>query len=252
MKALITGASEGMGRAMAIKLNGMGYDIIAVARNREKLEALASELSGKTMLYAMDLSDTNNCYTLYEAVKGMDIDIVINNAGFGVYGEFIASDLDAEMNMVDLNIKALHILTKLFLKDFVTADKGYLLNVASLAAFMPGPMHAGYYASKAYVLRLTQAIYEELRRKRSNVYVGAFCPGPVMTGFNKRAGAGFSVYGMECQPAAAYAIQKMFQRKLVIMPGALLRVIRFGQRMIPDKLMLKLTFNTQMKRTTQQ
>lgn len=249
MKALITGASEGMGRAMAHALAAQGYEILAVARSEEKLQELRRELGEQTQIYAMDLSNIENCYRLYDAVKTQDIAILINNAGFGVYGQFVESDLDAELNMIDLNVKALHILTKLFVRDFAQKNKGYILNVASLAAFMAGPMHAGYYASKAYVLRLTEAIYEELRRASSQVYIGAFCPGPVKTGFNQRAGAGFAVRGMECEPAARYAIQKMFQRKLIIMPDALLRAIRVGQRLLPDKLMLKLTYNTQMKRT---
>jgi len=251
MKALITGASEGLGLAMAHELAQRGYDIIAVARNKQKLLELKESLDVKVETFAMDLSDVANCYKLYDSIKGHDVDIVVNNAGFGVYGEFNTSDLDAEMNMVDLNIKALHILTKLFLRDFVKADKGYILNVASLAAFMPGPMHAGYYASKAYVVRLTQAIYEELRQSGSNVYIGAFCPGPVRTGFNKRAGAGFAARGVECGPAAKFAIEKMFKRKLIIMPDASLRIMRVAQRFLPEKLMLKLTYNTQMKRTVE-
>lgn len=251
MKALITGASGGLGLVMAQRLGGMGYELILVARSKDKLEEIKNALGEKTEIHALDLSDINNCYTLYEMVKGENIDILINNAGFGVYGEFCETDISAELNMLDLNIKALHVLTKLFLRDFVAADNGYILNVASLAAFMPGPMHAGYYASKAYVLRLTQAIYEELRRKKSNVYIGAFCPGPVKTGFNARAGAGFAVRGMDCDTAAAYAINKMFRRKLIIMPDFVLRAICFFQRFIPAKLMLKLTYNLQMKRTVE-
>ena len=250
MKALITGASEGMGRVMAKRLSQTGgYHIIAVARNEQKLEQLKTELGGRVDIYAMDLSDIDNCYDLYEKVKDEDIDIVINNAGFGVYGEFCESELEAELNMIDLNIKALHLLTKLFVRDFIKKDRGYILNVASLAAFMAGPMHAGYYASKAYVLRLTQAIYEELRRRKSNVYIGAFCPGPVTTGFNKRAGAGFGKHGIDEEIAGSYAIKKMFKRKLIIMPGALLRTVRVVQKLLPEKLMLRLTYATQMKRT---
>ena len=249
MKALITGASEGMGRVMAKKLSQMGYHIISAARNQQKLEQLKAELDGRADIYAMDLSDIDNCYALYEKVKDQDIDIVINNAGFGVYGEFCESDLEAELNMIDLNIKAAHVLTKLFVRDFIQKDKGYILNVASLAAFMAGPMHAGYYASKAYVLRLTEAIYEELRRRKSSVYIGAFCPGPVTTGFNKRAGAGFGSHGIDEETAGNYAIEKMFRRKLIIMPKAMLRTVRVLQKFLPEKLMLKLTYATQMKRT---
>lgn len=252
MKALITGASEGLGRAMAERLAGMGYEIIAVARNEQKLAELKAALGPPTQTYALDLSDMANCYQLYDLVKGQEIDILINNAGFGVYGEFCESDLADELNMLDLNVKALHLLTKLFLRDFVAADKGIILNVASLAAFMPGPMHAGYYASKAYVLRLTQAVYEELRRRGSAVHVCAFCPGPVKTGFNSRAGAGFAVRGLECQPAADYAIKMIFRRKLVILPDFAFKMTRLAAKLLPTKMMLRLTYATQMKRTVEE
>lgn len=252
MKALITGASEGMGRAMAEQLAGMGYEIIAVARNEQNLADLKAALGEQTQTFALDLSDMANCFRLYDLVNTQDIDILINNAGFGVYGGFCESDLDAELTMLDLNVKALHLLTKLFLRDFVAKNKGTILNVASLAAFMPGPMHAGYYASKAYVLRLTLAIHEELRRRGSAVYVGAFCPGPVKTGFNRRAGAGFAVRGLACRPAADYAIKMMFRRKLVIVPDFAFKMTRLAAKLLPTKMMLRLTYATQMKRTVEE
>ena len=108
---------------------------------------------------------------------------MLNNAGFGAFGEFNSTSLEKELDMINVNIKAVHILTKLFLKDFIKKDKGYILNVASIAAFQAGPLMATYYSSKAYVLRLTLSIYEELRRLKSNVKVSVLCPGPVDTNF---------------------------------------------------------------------
>ena len=177
MKALITGGSSGIGRDMATYLKKLGHEVIIVGSNKEKLDKVADKLNCKSIV--MDLSIKDNCKKLYEKVKSENIDILINNAGFGKFGEFTDINLDEELNMIDVNINAVHILTKLFLKDFVKRDSGYILNVASSAAFEPGPLMATYYSTKAYVLRLTTSIYEELRRNKSNVHISVLCPGPV-------------------------------------------------------------------------
>jgi len=241
MTALITGASEGMGREMALILSDAGYDLVLSARNRENLEKTAQQCKGKTRIIPADLSDPDQAKALYAQLKDSDIDLVINNAGVGAFGRFQDTDLDRELSMIDLNIKSLHILTKLFLRDFLVRDAGSILNVASLAAFVPGPMHAAYYASKTYVLHLTEAIYEELRQQGSRVYIGAFCPGPVRTGFNDRAGAGRAVTGIDARPAAEYAIRMMNRKKLIIMPDWKLRVVCFVQRLLPVKVVLRMT-----------
>ncbi len=156
MKALVTGASSGIGRDMARVLSKMGYDIVAVARDGVKLNELKDELKTKVEIIAVDLSDEEACKELYKTVQYKNIDVVINNAGFGDFGEFVSTDLDKEINMINTNIIAMHILTKLFLKDMVKKDKGYILNVASIAGFMPGPLMATYYSTKAYIVRLTR------------------------------------------------------------------------------------------------
>ena len=171
MVALITGASSGIGADMARILSDKGYDLILVARNKRKMEVLAKELKTNAEIIPMDISSTYNCTELYNLVKKKNIDVLVNNAGFGLFGEFCCTKLDKELDMIELNVKTVHTLTKLFLKDFVKKDKGYILNVASSAAFMPGPLMATYYATKAYVLHLTESINEELRRKKSNVYM---------------------------------------------------------------------------------
>lgn len=245
MKALITGASSGIGADMARILSKRGYDLILVARRKDRLEKLQKELTTETEIIAMDISSTFNCMKLYNKVKKQDVDVVINNAGFGMFGSFSETNLDRELDMIDLNIKAVHTLTKLFLKDFVKKDKGYILNVASSAAFSPGPLMATYYASKAYVLHLTEAIHEELRRTNSNVYVGALCPGPVQTEFNKVANVSFAIRSMQSYDVAEYAIKQMFKNKLVIVPSPLMKITRVLNNICPTKLKLKIVYKVQ-------
>ena len=245
MKALITGASSGMGADMARILSAKGYDLILVARRKKKLEELKKELSTNVEIISMDISSTFNCMKLYNKVKEEEIDILINNAGFGVFGKFSETSLDKELDMIDLNIKAVHTLTKLFLQDFKEKNKGYILNVASSAAFEPGPLMASYYASKAYVLRMTEAIYEELKRDHSQVYIGALCPGPVDTEFNKVAKVEFSMKAMDSYVVADYAIHKMFERKLVIIPGIMMKLNYVFNRFLPRKVLLHFAYNVQ-------
>lgn len=245
MKALITGASTGIGRDMARILHKNGAELYLVARNSKLLEELKSELCGSPTIISMDLSVEENCKKLYEMLKDQKIDVLINNAGFGAFGDFADIPLERELNMVDLNIKALHILTKLFLSDFVEKNHGYILNVASAAAFLPGPLMATYYATKAYVMRYTLALHEELRRKKSSVYVGALCPGPVDTEFNKNAGVNFNLSSLNCTYVAEYAIQKMFKRKLIIIPGLTIKLGTFFQKFLPQRLLLKISYGIQ-------
>lgn len=248
MKALITGASSGIGRDMARVLSDMGYETILVARREDRLKELAKDLKTPASIICLDVSSTEACLELYEKVRDEDIDVIINNAGFGIFGKFTDIDLDRELNMIDVNIKAVNILTKLFLKDFKEKNKGYILNVASSAAFLPGPLLSSYYATKAYVLRLTEAIYEELRREKSNVYVGVLCPGPVDTEFNDVAKVKFALKGLTSKYVANYAIKKMFKRKLIIVPGKIMKCARFLTKITPEKLLLKVSYNQQRKK----
>lgn len=248
MKALITGASSGIGRDMARELSSRGYDLILVARRKNRLENLQKELSTKVEIIASDLSSTFNCIKLYEQVKNQDIDIVINNAGFGLAGNFTELSLDRELDMVDLNIKAVHTLTKCFLKDFKEKNKGYILNVASSAAFQAGPLMATYYATKVYVLNLTTAVYEELRRNHSNVYVGCLCPGPVDTEFNKVAKVEFKMKSLSSEFVAKYAIKKMLRKELIIIPGIQMKVVYFMSKLVPRKLKLRATYTIQKRK----
>jgi short-subunit dehydrogenase len=248
MTALITGASSGIGRNMAEILSEKGYSLILVARRRDRLEELKSKLKTDCKIITADLSDAQACINLYNEVKDDKIDVLINNAGFGVFGAFDKTELEAELSMIDTNIKAVHILTKLFFKDMKERNSGYILNVASSAAFQPGPLLSSYYASKAYVLRLTQALYEELRRAGSKVHISALCPGPVNTEFNSVAGVKVSLKGLESRDVATYALKKMFAGKLVIVPGAVMKLAHFSVRLAPDRLILKIAYHFQKRK----
>lgn len=248
MKVLITGASSGIGKDMAEIYSNKGYELILVARSKDKMEQLASKLKTKVRIIQMDLSKPENCFKLYELVKNENIDILINNAGYGVFGKFLETDLNEELNMIDLNIKAVHILTKLFLKQFKEINKGWILNVASSAAFSPGPLFSSYYASKAYVVRLTEAIYEELRKENSKVYIGALCPGPVDTNFNDRANVAFNLKGLNSHDVADYAIKKMEEGKLIIIPGTLMKISYCFTKVTPNKILLRAAYRIQKKK----
>lgn len=248
MTALITGASSGIGMEMAKVLSDKGYDLILVARRKTRLESLAKQLKTNVEIIDMDISCTYNCMNLYNQVKKKNIDILINNAGFGLFGQFDETKLDHELDMIDLNIKAVHTLTKLFLKDFKKKNSGYILNVASLAAFSPGPLMATYYATKSYVLNLTMAIYEELKKVNSNVYIGCLCPGPVDTEFNNVAKVKFSLKQLTSSQVANYAIKKMFSKKTIIIPGNKEKVGNLFLKFMPIKLKSKISYNVQSEK----
>ena len=249
MKALITGASSGIGRDMARYLAARGWDLILVARRENRLIELKKELSDVSVrTIVTDVGSAECCRELYAMTKDDGVDMLINNAGFGLAGEFSATDLDVELNMIDVNIRALHILTKLFLRDFIARDSGVILNVASSAGFMPGPLLSTYYATKNYVLRLTEAIYEELRRRGSRVKVSALCPGPVNTEFNDVAKVRFAVKGISSEDCARIAIDGALKGKLIIVPSVMLKVGLFFKHFVSEKLLLKLAYSFQRKK----
>lgn len=248
MKALITGASSGIGYHMAKYLNQKGYSLILVSRDKEKLQQIQRELKGDIKIIVADLANESKLKEIYVLCKNENIDILINNAGFGLFGSFDETDLAKELEMINVNIRAVHVLTKLFLKDMKRRNSGYILNVASSAAFGPGPLMATYYSSKSYVLRLTTSIYEELRRKKSKVVVSCLCPGPVKTNFFNRAGVKFSIKPLSSEFVARYAIDKMFKKKLIIIPGIKMRTVSFFESFFSTKLLCKITYKIQKKK----
>ncbi len=245
MKALITGASSGIGKDMSIYLSELGYDLILVSRDKEKLNETKKLCKTNTEIIPIDLSAKENAFKLYEKVKNENIDFLINGAGYGLFGNTWETDLGKELKMIELNIVSLHILTKLFLQDFVKKDNGRILNIASSAGFLSGPYLNTYYASKNYVAKWTMAIYEELRRVHSKVKISCLCPGPVDTNFNKVAGGAFTVKALSSEYVAKYAIDKCLKNKLIIVPGLSVKLGLFFNRFLPYKMSLKVVYNIQ-------
>lgn len=214
MIALVTGASSGIGRDIARSLAKHGISLILTARRRDRLSELKHEIINKygvkVKCITADLSKEDQVFKLYDAVKKYDVDILINNAGFGVFGKFTETNIERELDMLDVNVKAFHILFKLFLRDFKKRDIGFILNTASESAFCPGPFFSSYYASKAYVMRMTYAVAEELRRSGSHVKVTMLCPGPVATEFSETANVNFAIPPYPSAKLAEHAVREMF------------------------------------------
>ena len=248
MKALLTGASSGIGRDMARVLARYGIDLILVARRINRLQELKQALPVHVDIICMDLSDETNCRMLYERTRYEQIDILINNAGFGLGGAFVDTDLERELEMINTNIKAVHILTKFFLKDFVEKDYGYILNVASSAAFLPGPLMATYYSTKAYVRQLSLSIDKELRKAGSHVYISALCPGPVQTEFSQVAKVTFAMKGKTSMEVAKQGIDEMFAQHRQIIPGSLMKVSYMLTKLLPLALLLEVSYHIQKRK----
>lgn len=248
MKALVTGASSGIGREISYYLASLNIDLIVVARNKKELEKIKEKVNVDVKIITLDLIKKENVYKLYDLVKNDNIDILVNNAGFGLFGLFNETDLNRELEMIDLNVTTYHILTKLFLKDFVKKDNGYILNVCSSAGFMAGPRLSTYYATKNYITKLTMAINEELRQMKSNVSISALCPGPVNTNFNKVANGDFSIKEISPKLVAKLAVDKMFKRKMLIIPTLKMQCAVFFTRFIPYRLQLIIAYHIQGKK----
>ena len=246
LKALITGASSGIGRDIAKELSKKGYDLILVARNKERLKQVQSEVKTNAQIVIMDVSTPENCQKLHEQFK--DIDILVNNAGFGDCGYFTKTDLQKELKMIDTNIVAYHVLTKLYLKDMQSRNSGKILNVASIAGFMPGPLMATYYSTKAYVVRLSESIREELRREKAKVQISILCPGPVDTNFNKVADVKFALKGLSSEYVAKYTVNKFLKGKFYIIPGWKIKLAKIGSKLAPTNLVAKTSYNMQRRK----
>lgn len=246
--AVITGASAGLGVEFAKCLSRKGYKLILIARREERLKKLADRLKTECEIIPADLTEESECYRVWEEIKDKEIEIFVNNAGFGDCGCFIEGDLDKELNMVQLNVKAVHIFSKLALRKMQEKNKGYILNVASCAGLMPGgPYMATYYATKAYVTSLTRAIAEELKESGSNVYVGCLCPGPVDTEFNKVANVRFSLPEIRSDYCVKYALRQMAKRKVVIVPTLRMKAAMTMGRLLPTFVYVKIAANQQTK-----
>ena len=248
MKILITGASSGIGKDMARIFAKKADELILVARDITKLEETKKELEKDTKveIISMDLSKEENCKEIHNRVK--NVDILINNAGFGDCGNFTKTNLDKDLNMIKTNVIAYHILTKLYLADMKDKNRGKILNVASIAGFMPGPLMATYYATKNYVVKLSEAIREELKKEKSKVQISILCPGPVETNFNQVANVKFHLREANSMQVAKYAIKKFEKGKFYIVPGIDVKIAKIGAKILPTTLISKCAYTVQKRK----
>ena len=247
MKILITGASSGIGKEIARKAASRYDEMVIAGRNSERLEELRRELTEKygikVSVFAADLSIQENCIRLFEENK--DVHLLVNNAGFGDVGAFDKTSLYKDTQMIQTNIIAMHTLMKLYLGEMKKRGSGHILNTASMAGFFPGPLMATYYATKAYVVSISEAVREELRREGSEVTVSILCPGPVSTGFGKAANVDFHFEGFSRTPQiiALYALKKL--PSFYIIPGIEIKAARFLSHILPASFSAKVIYNIQ-------
>ncbi len=254
---LITGASGGIGRDLAIEFAKHGHDLTLVARSEQALEELASELGAthgiQADCIAMDLAVPDAAATLMREVdkRGHVVDILVNNAGFATYGPFIEIDAEKEHQMLMLNMVTLTDLMKGFLPEMVKRRSGKVMNVASTAAFQPGPLMAAYYASKAYVLHLGEAVAEEI--DGSGVTVSTLCPGPTKSGFQKRAEMKDSKLvqsGLQdSREVAQIAYKGLMEGRRVIYTRFSQKLLAFSTRFAPRSALLKVVKKAQEKKS---
>ena len=225
--------------------------------SEDKLENLRKSLAKcfpdrTALVIPADLSKRGECFRLYEeacAQAGKEnITFVANNAGMGVYGLFLETDLNKELDLIDLNVTSVHILSKLFLRDMAEKGRGVLMNVGSCAGFMSGPTFSSYYASKNYVVRLTEAIHEELRRAGSPVKVSCLCPGPTDTAFNHNSGVAVSGKQISAVQAAKEGVDGALQGKMIVIPGRKMPIIVTASRLLGEHLSTRINYLLQVKK----
>ena len=265
-RVLITGASSGIGYELAKIYAENGHDLVIVARNRDKLGMLQKEIfekiskNIKVTVIENDLSQENAAERLYNQIKSsnLKIDTLVNNAGAGIYGrfsEFGEETMKRNDAMINLNIKAVVELTRLFLADMIKDGRGEILNVSSVAAFMPGPLMSTYYASKAFVQSFTEAVREEVRNdvRGKNIKISVLCPGPTDTGFEKSSNLTESslfekMKVMTAKKVAEIGYKEFQKGKVVIIPGIFNRIAVFGTRFLSRKFVVKTAGKLQEKK----
>ena len=252
--ALITGASTGFGLEFSKIFAREGYDLVIVARSVDKLNAVKEELESggttKVEVLPMDLTEDQAAQRLYDAVKDKHIDVLINNAGFGDYGAFKDLALDRLTRMIQLNVTSLAQMTRLMLPEMIERGSGYIMNVASIAAFEPGPLMAMYYATKAFVLSLTEGIAEEVRG--TGVHVSALCPGPTNTQFASNANLAesrFADWFKKNAPVdvAEYGYKQMMKGKVIIVPGFVNKATVLAAQLMPRAMVRRCVHLIQKK-----
>lgn len=250
MHALVTGASSGIGREIARLLARRGYDLILVARREERLRQLKEEIEAScgvsVEVKPCDLAGTENVRKLFEECRGYDIEVLINNAGFGKIGFFEGISEEDELEMIATNVAAPYLLTKLFVNKM---KRGYIMNVSSLAAFQPNPKMAVYGASKAFINSFSKAVGYELKRQKKPVHICTLCPGPVDTEFNDVAKGHFNVKAMSAERCARIAVEGMFRKKRMVIPGFFMKLLYFASKLTPEALRLFVSYRIQDKKT---
>ena len=240
---LVTGASAGLGAEFARQCAARGDELVLVARRRDRLEALAGDLGGKAHVVVADLAQAGAAGRLLEEVEGraLAVETLINNAGFGLIGRFADQPPERQRGMIDLNVAALTELARLALPAMIERRRGFILNVASTAAFQPGPGFAVYFATKAYVLSFSEALHQEL--KGTGVHICALCPGPTATEFGEVAGVAsqrFEKFAADAQSVVRAGLDGLARNKAVIVPGLTNKLTAQSARVIPRALMRRI------------
>jgi short-subunit dehydrogenase len=254
LTALITGGSGGIGLELAKQFAAHGHSLVLTARHQDALQAAAGLLEGKhgvkVTVIAEDLADPDSPQRLFDAIAAekIEVEFLVNNAGFGLGGAFSETDGGRELDMIQVNIMALTNLTKLFLPAMIKRKSGRILNVASTAAFQPGPLMSVYYATKAYVLSFSQALDEELRN--SGVTVTCLCPGPTETRFAETAMVGNANLPVAtADGVAAFGFKAMMKGQRVAIPGMRNRIMIQAERFAPRNLVTRISRIAQENRS---
>ena len=249
MYALITGASSGIGFESAKILASKGYDLIITARSIDKLNKLSEEIKStfnkEVVIIPLDISKKENIEELFNKTKDYEIEVVINNAGLGKVGMFNEVTDDEDYNMININVTAMHMVLKHY-ADIM--NKGYILTVASIASFAPGPKMATYYATKNYIRSYAEALRYELKKMKKNVSITILAPGPVNTNFNDTANVTFTLKGVAADKCANYAIKRMFKKKKFATPKWSVRQATRLMRILPHRVSMRLCYKSQSKK----
>ncbi len=240
MKVLITGGTSGIGKELAINYGMLGYDLILVSRKENDLSDIKSRVNTNVTFISLDLSSEEETYKLLDLTKDIDIDIFINNAGYGDIGYINKTSTVKQANMVKLNCLSCFILGKEFIKRFIEKDKGKVLFVSSAASYGVCAYMAEYYATKAFVTSLAHGYFRELKNMKSKVSLHLLCPGPVKTHFEEASGAKFTIKSLSADKVAKYTIKCMNKNKFEIVPGIKIKLAHVFSHFVPKKMISKL------------
>ncbi len=249
MYALITGASSGIGFESAKILASKGYDLIITARSIDKLnklkELVEKDYQKNVIIIPLDISKRESLDELFTKTKDYEIEVVINNAGLGKVGMFNEVTDDEDYNMIDINVTAMHMIMKHYAD---VLKKGYILTVASVASFCPGPKMATYYATKNYIRSYAEALRYELKKMKKDVSITILAPGPVNTNFNDTANVTFTLKGVAADKCASYAIKRMFKKKKFATPKWSVRWATRFMRILPHRTSMRICYKSQSKK----